>query len=449
MALVPFIELHTIGFAIALLNLLVAAFLALRFRAAGMRRAPRVALSAALGALLVWGLLSGPAITQYMLRRYYFYPQTTGQPLGALFFAMPAMPPVLRENSPYQKIDLVHYPATERFDELLNAWSTKFLEKPLAHRDRFLFLNGDPQFASNFEEVYHEWFAHVPIIAGGKVPKRVLVLGGGDGILHRELIKYDDIESITHVDIDRRLVDLARTDPVLTEINEHALEDPRVHMLFLDAYQYLRNYRGPAYDAIYMDFPLVQDYNLSRLYTREFFEYARAHMADDGFMVMDAPMLLLIEDQDMEGHDRMWQAGSWHVHSNTIRQAGFETVVSFYTVLERDNPRAREMLSQREDLMPPDVAASEAARREWIDRYIDRFTRGLRQGFIMLRKDERHGPYSYVDFGIHTRVLTPARFDLAFPIPAEESREVDLGSVNSILRPTLPEGMVGKIRKAW
>ena len=86
--------------------------------------------------------------------------------------------------------------------------------------NQVLFLNGDFQLVSNYEEIYHEFFAHVPIITNAATPRRVLVMGAGDGLLIRELIKYEDIERIVHVDLDEKLVSLAREHPILTTMNE-------------------------------------------------------------------------------------------------------------------------------------------------------------------------------------------------------------------------------------
>lgn len=439
--LVPFLELHTIGFVIAALNLLVAGYILLRF----LSRAPGAILkaigSAAFGVALILAFLAGPDIEQFFLKKYYFY-LDSALDFGALFDPMEDMPFVYRESSPYQKIDIVHDPSV--YDEFMEAYSTKFIEFPSKPANRFLFLNGDFQFASNHEELYHEWFAHVPIIANGKVPERVLVLGGGDGILHRELLKYDGIKSITHVDIDRRLVALAKTHPILTAINEHSLYNPRVKTIFADAFQYLRHYTGERYDAIYMDFPDVKDYNLSKLYSREFFHFARKRLADDGFAALDAPGVYYEPEPNGKGPVRSKHRGTWAIHSNTMRLAGFKTIVPFYSILETDNPRAIEMLAGSSSEME-----TEAEREEWVNDYLKQLSSELEQGFIMLRKDSKNGPYEYIDFGIKLHMLNEKRFNLSHPDPPKLTGPVDLSKVNSILRPTLPDGMMWYIRSSW
>ncbi len=437
--MVPFLELHTIGFLIAALNLTVAVYILWRF----LTRAPGVTLktagSIAFGVLLALGYYANPTIEQFFLKKYYYYPDSfTG--LDDLFDSMPDMPRVFRDSSPYQKIDIVHVPNNS--DDFIESYSTKFAFNDSIPDNYFLFLNGDFQFASNHEELYHEWFAHVPIIINGKVPKRILLLGGGDGLLHRELLKYEEIESITHVDIDRNLVILATTHSILTAINGYSFDDPRVQTIFGDAFQYLREYAGESYDAIYMDFPDVMDYNLSKLYSREFFHFARLRLKDDGFAALDTPGVYWGVPDGTNGLPRKHH-GTWPIHSNTMRLAGFKTVLPFYSILEIDNPAAYERLSG------PGGQAASGEDGDWRTDYIKEFSDDLQQGFMMLRKDERYGPFEYIDFGIDLHVLNEKRFKLSHPEPPKPEGQVDFSKVNSILRPTLPDQDIWYIRSAW
>ena len=147
--LVPFLELHTIGFIIAAINLLVAFYILRRF----LYRTPRIMLktagSIAFGVVLLLAYFAAPHIEQFFLKKYYYY-QDSAISLSALLDPMNHMPLVYRESSPYQKIDIVHVP--DRYDRLLEAYSTKFIENPSKPKDHYLFLNGDFQTASNIEE---------------------------------------------------------------------------------------------------------------------------------------------------------------------------------------------------------------------------------------------------------------------------------------------------------
>ncbi|MDF1827731.1 MAG: hypothetical protein P1U39_05585 [Legionellaceae bacterium] len=428
LGLLPFFQLHTIGFLIAALNLTVAVYILWRFLSHTSPFNLYLKRTAFLAAVLVLGCYQSDRIEQFFLKKYY-YTNTLLKGKGDFLAPLNETPDISRVSSPYQKIDLVHFPKLD--DRFIEAYSTKFASGALMPHDYALFLNGDFQFFTNEEELYHEWLAHVPVIINRKVPKRVLILGAGDGILHRELLKYNQVESITHVDLDRTLVTLATTHPILTAVNQHAFDDPRVQTMFGDAFQYLRQYKGEAYDAIYMDFPDVRDYNLAKLYSREFFYFANKNLKNDGYLAMDAPDVYYGVPRgrrDLLARNR----GDWSVLLNTTRLAGFQTIVPFYTLLERDNRKAYDRLSGRD------------AQKKW--HYLTRYSAANQEGFIVLRKDENYGPYRYMDLGIPLYILNEQRFYLSFPDVEKPMGGVDLSQVNSILRPTLPRGRIWQIR---
>jgi spermidine synthase len=151
-----------------------------------------------------------------------------------------------------------------------------------------LYLDGHFQFSTLNEKFYHEGMAHVPIEVTRQVPKNVLVLGAGDGNLLRELVKYKDIQHITHVELDPVMVVLAKQ-PLLTDINQHSMSDPRIDLHIEDAFYYLRN-NEQMFDAIYIDFPYPFTADIARLYSVEFFQSLVNHLALDGFAVMDMPL---------------------------------------------------------------------------------------------------------------------------------------------------------------
>ena len=119
-----------------------------------------------------------------------------------------------------------------------------------------------------------------------KIPKKILLLGGGDGLLLRELLKYKEIESIKHIELDQKMIDLAKTR--FAELNKHSLDDPRVHSEINDGFYYVRN-TSDKYDAIFIDFPYPNSYDLARLYSLEFYTYIKRTLNPNGFVVLDAP----------------------------------------------------------------------------------------------------------------------------------------------------------------
>ena len=233
------------------------------------------------------------------------------------------------------------------------------------------------------------------------------------------------------MDIDRNLVTLAKTHPILTAMNGHSFDEPRVHTIYGDAFQYLRNYTGESYDAIYMDFPTVIDYNLSKLYSREFFYLAKVHLKDDGFIALDTPESYYGIPLGSKGLLKRHR-GDWLIHSNTMRLAGFKTVLPFYSILETDNAKAYARLVEQD--VPKKLD------------YLKNYSEDTQEGFVMLRKNERYGRFEYIDFGIQLHVLNEKRFQLSYPESYKPIGRVDLSQVNSILRPTLPHGLMWYIR---
>ncbi|SDD95215.1 spermidine synthase [Actinokineospora iranica] len=153
------------------------------------------------------------------------------------------------------------------------------------NRDVRLFLNGDLQFSSVDEYRYHEAMVH-PAMSG---PKRdnVLVLGGGDGLALREVLRYPDVKSVTLVELDPAVVALARTDPRLSELNRHAFDDPRVAVRTEDAFGWLRS-NTDRYDVVLVDMPDADSTATAKLYSVEFYGLVDRAMADHGRMVVQA-----------------------------------------------------------------------------------------------------------------------------------------------------------------
>jgi spermidine synthase len=131
-----------------------------------------------------------------------------------------------------------------------------------------LWLNGKLQFDSHDEYRYHEALVHPAMQAAGS-RRKVLVLGGGDGLGLREILKYDDVASVTLVDLDPEMTSLSRDFPPLADLNNHAYEDPRVTVINQDAMIWLET-AGELFDVVIVDFPDPNHFALGKLYTRQF-----------------------------------------------------------------------------------------------------------------------------------------------------------------------------------
>lgn len=180
--------------------------------------------------------------------------------------ALFAHPIVWQTRTPYQQIVL-----TESFS-------------PFATTDTRLYLNGGLQFSSIDEYRYHEALVH-PVLSG---PRRaVLVLGGGDGLALREILRYPDIAQVTLVELDPAMIDLARTDDRLTDLNHRAFDDPRVTVVNADAFAWLRSAPG-LFDAVIVDLPDPDQTSVAKLYSQEFYAMAAHVLAPGARMVVQS-----------------------------------------------------------------------------------------------------------------------------------------------------------------
>lgn len=149
-----------------------------------------------------------------------------------------------------------------------------------------LYLNGHIQFSSVDEARYHEPLVLPAMEAAGR-PVRVLVLGGGDGLAVREVLKYDAVRSVTLVDLDPEMTRLGRERAELVRLNRNALNDPRVHIEHRDALRYVRE-TDQHWDVIIADLPDPSSAGLARLYSRQLYSSALRRLSATGAFVTHA-----------------------------------------------------------------------------------------------------------------------------------------------------------------
>ncbi|WLD94769.1 polyamine aminopropyltransferase [Alkalihalobacillus sp. AL-G] len=152
--------------------------------------------------------------------------------------------------------------------------------------DLRLYLNGQLQFSSSDEYRYHETLVHIPMSLA-EPREDILVLGGGDGLALRELEKYQDTKEVTLVDLDPRMVKLAKNNPQLAQLNENSFENEKVHVVHEDAFDYMESAKG-FYDVILVDLPDPNNESLNKLYTLEFYSLLRNHLAPGGMIMVQA-----------------------------------------------------------------------------------------------------------------------------------------------------------------
>ncbi len=146
-----------------------------------------------------------------------------------------------------------------------------------------LFLNGHLQFSSADEYRYHEALVHPAMVLAGS-PRRVLVLGGGDGLALREVLKHSSVKSVTLVDLDPDMTRLSERFPPLERLNQKAFQDERVEVVNQDAMIWLEesgpSSRGyPNYDVAIIDFPDPNSFSLGKLYTTRFYRLLKRRLA--------------------------------------------------------------------------------------------------------------------------------------------------------------------------
>jgi len=281
------VSIDRIGFTVGFVNLAVGALtLAYFARRGAMRRWPFVAAGLGLvGVAMAFGLQRAPVWTDGIERSLY------DEPI------------VHAETTPYQRIVVTQ-------DRKLD--------------DTRLYLNGNLQFSSLDEAIYHEHLVHPAMLLAAR-RSRVLILGGGDGLALREVLKYPEVREVTLVDLDPAMIRLAKQLPTLRALNGGAFDDARVtsqlpagltnlgfrrpvrqfvretapgqppvtqevarvEVFTVDADRFLRA-PGGNWDVLIVDLPDPNSVELAKLYSREFYRKARGALAPGGVMVVQA-----------------------------------------------------------------------------------------------------------------------------------------------------------------
>ncbi len=156
-----------------------------------------------------------------------------------------------------------------------------------SRNDLRLYINRVIQFSAVDEYRYHEALALGAAAAVEGTIRQVLILGGGEGLLAREVAKIPTVEQITIVDLDDRIFALARQHPRLRALNEGILDDQRVQTVVADASQFLRHDTA-HYDLVLADLPDPGTESVARLYSTWFIGMARARVRAGGVFATQA-----------------------------------------------------------------------------------------------------------------------------------------------------------------
>lgn len=251
--LLPLFGTMRTAFAIGLLNLVVAYLNTRLFREELRRFQAFILTEVLIGCLLIAGFAFSFQINSFY--EHFLYRDEV----------------VLSKQSSYQNI-------------VLTRWN----------KDIRLFLNGNLQFASVDEHRYHEALVHVPMNATTHREK-VLVLGGGDGLAAREILKYQDVVRIDIVDLDAAVTDLAKNHPVFRQLNQQSFDHPKIHVINEDAYKFVEK-SSDVYNVVIIDLPDPSSESLAKLYTKEFYQLIQKRLAADGVVVSQSTSVYFAPD---------------------------------------------------------------------------------------------------------------------------------------------------------
>ena len=172
-------------------------------------------------------------------------------------------------------------------DEILYARTSPYQRLVITRwkDDLRLFLNGNLQFSSADEYRYHEALVHPGLQDSGA--RRILVLGGGDGLALREILKHRGVESVTLVDLDPEMTRLFSSAPMLRELNRDSLHSPKLRIVNADAAQWLETSRE-AFDFVVVDFPDPSNFALGKLYSTGFYRLLEKRLSARGLLVVQS-----------------------------------------------------------------------------------------------------------------------------------------------------------------
>lgn len=209
---------------------------------------------------------------------------------------------ILSRSTPYQRI-------------VLTKWKD----------DVRLFLNGQLQFSTRDEYRYHEILVH-PALSAVKRPKEVLVLGGGDGLAVREILKDDRVGKITLVDLDPDMTNIFKTHDRLKTLNRGSLSSSKLEIINADAFVWL-DQETKTFDFVIIDFPDPGNYSLGKLYTTAFYRLLKKHLNPGGLFVVQATSPLFAR-KSFWCINQTIQAAGWkttptHVYVPSFGEWGF------------------------------------------------------------------------------------------------------------------------------
>ncbi len=173
------------------------------------------------------------------------------------------------------------------FDQIIYKKQTPYqrivVTQSNVNKEHRLYIDGHIQFSSRDEYRYHESLVHPLLSIPGK-KENVLVLGGGDGLAVREILKHNDVKLIHLVDIDPEMTKIGKRLYLLSKLNEHSLDNKKLTIFNQDAFTFI-NKAGMLYDRVIIDMPDPHNEAINKLYSKEFYTMIRKRMSPNGILV--------------------------------------------------------------------------------------------------------------------------------------------------------------------
>ena len=167
--------------------------------------------------------------------------------------------------------------------------TTKHQRIVLTHeRKNFnLYLNNNLQFSTFDEYRYHEMLVH-PAMSFAEQINNILILGGGDGLAAREILKYKEVKTITLVDLDQEMTNLFKENTLFTKMNNFSLQNVKVEIINQDAFIWVNNNKEKKFDVVIIDFPDPSNFSLGKLYTNNFYNSLRDILSEKAIVVVQS-----------------------------------------------------------------------------------------------------------------------------------------------------------------
>lgn len=174
------------------------------------------------------------------------------------------------------------------YDPVIHSWETPFQTVDITQwkGQNWFYYNHVNQFSSIDHWLYFEPMTH-PLVQLAKEKKKILVIGGENGMITKELLLYPQVESIVHLPLDTVLYAIARENPHFTRLNQQALENKKVVLRSAPAFHFLHQHPG-EFDLIFIDVPDPVDLELNQYYSHEFYTLCYTALTPDGAMITQA-----------------------------------------------------------------------------------------------------------------------------------------------------------------